>query len=138
MKKHIAVAALLGLALAFPAVAAAREVADAAPAGLPYVYTHWTQFTVKDGLPNDHIFSVKVDGPRVWVGTEDGLALHRQAVRHGGEGLEGGGRPALPGGDRHRRGRGHRRRLAGALRRRPGASSPGGASTTGTSSTAAS
>ena len=29
----------------------------------------------KDGLPNDHIFAVRVDGPRVWVGTEDGLAL---------------------------------------------------------------
>ena len=42
---------------------------------LPYVYTHWKQFTVADGLPNDHIFAVKVDGPRVWVGTEDGLAL---------------------------------------------------------------
>ncbi len=42
---------------------------------LPYVYTRWKQFTVKDGLPNDHIFAVKVDGPRVWVGTEDGLAM---------------------------------------------------------------
>ena len=42
---------------------------------LPYVYTNWKQFTVADGLPNDHIFAVKVDGPRVWVGTEDGLAL---------------------------------------------------------------
>jgi ligand-binding sensor domain-containing protein len=41
---------------------------------LPYVYTEWKQFTVDDGLPNDHIFSVKADGPRVWVGTEDGLA----------------------------------------------------------------
>ncbi len=42
---------------------------------LPYVYTKWKHFTVKDGLPNDHIFAVKADGPRVWVGTEDGLAL---------------------------------------------------------------
>ncbi len=42
---------------------------------LPYVYTHWKQFTVKDGLPNDHIFAVKVDGPRVWIGTEGGLAM---------------------------------------------------------------
>ncbi len=42
---------------------------------LPYVYTQWKQFTVKDGLPNDHVFSVKVHGPKVWVGTEDGLAL---------------------------------------------------------------
>ena len=41
---------------------------------LPYVYTNWKHFAVKDGLPNDHIFAVKADGPRVWVGTEDGLA----------------------------------------------------------------
>lgn len=43
--------------------------------GLPYVYTDWQHFTVKDGLPNDHIFYVKVHGNDVWVGTEDGLAL---------------------------------------------------------------
>lgn len=45
------------------------------PAKLPYVYTKWKQFTVADGLPNDHIFAVKADGPRVWVGTENGLAM---------------------------------------------------------------
>lgn len=51
-------------------------LAGAAPSEqLPYIYTNWKQFTVKDGLPNDHIFAVKVDGPRVWVGTEDGLAM---------------------------------------------------------------
>ena len=42
--------------------------------GLPYVYTQWEQYTVEDGLPNDHIFAVKVDGPMVWIGTEGGLA----------------------------------------------------------------
>jgi ligand-binding sensor domain-containing protein len=42
--------------------------------GLPYVYTHWKHLTTKDGLPNDHIFAVKVHGPRVWIGTENGLA----------------------------------------------------------------
>jgi ligand-binding sensor domain-containing protein len=41
---------------------------------LPFVYTDWTRYTTKDGLPNDHIFSVEVDGPWVWIGTEDGLA----------------------------------------------------------------
>ncbi len=49
--------------------------AGASSAELPYVYTNWKQFTVKDGLPNDHIFAVKVDGPRVWIGTENGLAM---------------------------------------------------------------
>ncbi|HWR51199.1 MAG TPA: hypothetical protein VN428_08840 [Bryobacteraceae bacterium] len=47
----------------------------AEPIKLPYVYTKWKQFTVADGLPNDHIFAVKADGPRVWIGTEDGLAM---------------------------------------------------------------
>ena len=42
--------------------------------GLPYVYTRWRQFTVEDGLPNDHVFAVKVQGSKVWVGTENGLA----------------------------------------------------------------
>ena len=41
----------------------------------PYVYTKWKQFTVDNGLPNDHIFAVKSDGPRIWVGTENGLAM---------------------------------------------------------------
>ncbi len=50
-------------------------MATGAPRQLPYVYKNWKQFTVKDGLPNDHIFAVKVDGSRVWVGTEDGLAM---------------------------------------------------------------
>ena len=32
-------------------------------------------YTKADGLPNDHIFAVKSDGDRLWVGTEGGLAL---------------------------------------------------------------
>ena len=44
-------------------------------AKLPYVYTEWKQFTVDDGLPNDHIFAVAVCGHEVWVGTENVLAL---------------------------------------------------------------
>jgi ligand-binding sensor domain-containing protein len=41
---------------------------------LPYVYTEWEHFTVDDGLPNDHVFAVKVQGSKVWIGTENGLA----------------------------------------------------------------
>ncbi|MCP3937142.1 MAG: regulator [Actinomycetia bacterium] len=40
----------------------------------PFVYTEWQQFNVENGLPNDHIFAVEVDGSQVWVGTENGLA----------------------------------------------------------------
>ena len=36
----------------------------------------WENFTIANGLPNDHVFCVLVDGERVWAGTEDGLALY--------------------------------------------------------------
>ncbi len=59
---------------------AAGPASASVPLKLPFIYTKWRQFTVKDGLPNDHIFAVKADGPRVWVGTEDGLALIDKAT----------------------------------------------------------
>ena len=51
-----------------------EKVAFAGIQELPYVYTQWKHFTVKDGLPNDHVFAVKANKSEVWVGTEDGLA----------------------------------------------------------------
>lgn len=66
----IILAAILAPAAALPPVAAAPE----SPGGMPYVYTRWEQYTVKDGLPDDHVFCVKADGHHVWVGTENGLA----------------------------------------------------------------
>ena len=47
-----------------------------AVADMPYVYTKWEHLTVKDGLPNDHVFAVEVDGDFVWIGTEGGLARY--------------------------------------------------------------
>jgi ligand-binding sensor domain-containing protein len=74
-------ALVLGCLLALSITGLSQEENKKPPAAkagadllLPYVYTSWKHFTVKDGLPNDHIFAVKADGPRVWVGTEDGLA----------------------------------------------------------------
>ena len=69
------------LAVVAAALPAAAAEAKAAPDpstthGLPYVYTDWKHFTTDDGLPNDHVFAVKAHGPRVWVGTEDGLACY--------------------------------------------------------------
>jgi ligand-binding sensor domain-containing protein len=59
------------LALAIlPLLAAAAGPAEK----LPYVYTKWKQFTVADGLPDDHVMSVKSSGDYIWVGTENGLA----------------------------------------------------------------
>ncbi len=39
------------------------------------VYDRWRTYTTADGLPSDKAFSVRVDGERVWVGTDAGLAL---------------------------------------------------------------
>ena len=66
--KHAAT--ILAFAMLFSALAA-----EPGAENLPFVYTKWKQFTAKDGLPDDHIFAVKSDGGRIWVGTENGLAL---------------------------------------------------------------
>ncbi|HET7207392.1 MAG TPA: two-component regulator propeller domain-containing protein [Terriglobales bacterium] len=36
----------------------------------------WQNFTTANGLPNNHVFCVLVDGNRIWVGTENGLGLY--------------------------------------------------------------
>ena len=33
-------------------------------------------FTTANGLPNNHVFAVLVDGDRIWAGTDNGLALY--------------------------------------------------------------
>jgi ligand-binding sensor domain-containing protein len=35
----------------------------------------WENFTIANGLPDNHVYCVLVDGNRVWAGTESGLAL---------------------------------------------------------------
>ncbi len=42
--------------------------------GMPFVYEKWEQITTADGLPDDHVFAVKVFEDKVWIGTENGLA----------------------------------------------------------------
>ncbi len=44
--------------------------------GEPYVYTEWETFYEEDGLPDEHIFALKADENRLWIGTENGLALY--------------------------------------------------------------
>ena len=68
MKQNYLSAFLLTAAVALAQTPAANPK-------LPFVYTKWKQFTKADGLPNEHVFAVKSDGPRLWVGTEGGLAL---------------------------------------------------------------
>jgi ligand-binding sensor domain-containing protein len=37
----------------------------------------WENFTTANGLPDNHVFSVFVDGSRVWAATENGLGLYQ-------------------------------------------------------------
>lgn len=60
MRKRLAIAWLLPLA------AAAQE--------MPLF--RWQNFTAADGLPDNKVFSVAVDGARIWAGTENGLGLY--------------------------------------------------------------
>jgi ligand-binding sensor domain-containing protein len=41
----------------------------------PPLYTRWENFTVENGMPDEKVFCVTVDGDRVWAGTENGLVL---------------------------------------------------------------
>lgn len=77
-------AAMLGVLLAAGAVAlpGQRAVhpgksvqATAAAAKVPTMPRYrFVNYTTANGLPNDHVYSVLVDGDRVWAGTDDGLA----------------------------------------------------------------
>ncbi len=73
MRFGVSILALAAVTLC-PAWAAAED--KPVEPGLPYVYTEWEHFGKEQGLPNEHIFAVKADGPYVWIGTEDGLARY--------------------------------------------------------------
>lgn len=40
------------------------------------IYTQWRTYTSLDGLPSDKTHCVRVDGQRVWIGTDAGLACY--------------------------------------------------------------
>src|SRR6201984_2570216 len=40
----------------------------------------WENFTTTNGLPDNHVFCVLVDGSRVWAGTENGLGLYENGA----------------------------------------------------------
>ncbi|MBI1984413.1 MAG: regulator, partial [Acidobacteria bacterium] len=50
-------------------------IATMAAAQNPPLYTRWQNYTVENGMPDDKVFCVAVDGDRVWAGTENGLVL---------------------------------------------------------------
>lgn len=48
----------------------AAETSDDLP-----LFREWKNFTKEDGLPSNKISAVRIDGDRVWVGTDKGLAI---------------------------------------------------------------
>jgi len=49
-----------------------------APAVVPPALPHFRfeNFTTANGLPDDHVYCVLVDGGRIWAGTDNGLAVY--------------------------------------------------------------
>ena len=41
---------------------------------------HWENFTTANGLPDNHVYCVLVDGKRTWVGTDNGLGLYENGT----------------------------------------------------------
>ncbi|HTZ48229.1 MAG TPA: regulator [Verrucomicrobiae bacterium] len=58
-----------------PAIAALLFFVPAVAAQSPILYTKWENFTPANGMPDAKVFSVAIDGNRVWAGTENGLVL---------------------------------------------------------------
>lgn len=56
------------------ATASSERLSDLTPT--PPVVYRWETLTTDDGLPGEKVFSVRVDGDRVWFGTDEGLALY--------------------------------------------------------------
>jgi ligand-binding sensor domain-containing protein len=83
--KAIVTTSLMVMLLAIPAGAetkaatqkvhkATSSVAKSSVPAMPQF--RFENFTTANGLPDDHVFSVLVDGDRIWAGTENGLGLY--------------------------------------------------------------
>ena len=65
----------VGLLFSWVVLAAPMPTVSADEALSLPVVERWTTYTRADGLPSNKVFAVRVDGDRVWAGTEEGLAL---------------------------------------------------------------
>jgi ligand-binding sensor domain-containing protein len=63
----------LCLGAAFLAAARFAIAAPSEPPRMPHY--RWVNYTTANGLPNNHVYTVLVDGNRIWAGTDDGLAV---------------------------------------------------------------
>ncbi len=66
------------MALLFASMICAYGAPPVLPATMPRF--RFESFTTANGLPDNHVFSVLVDGERIWAGTENGLALYENRV----------------------------------------------------------
>ncbi len=66
------------LRMCFAAVTLLMAIALSSAQEMPLF--RWENFTTVDGLPDNHVFCVLVDGERVWAGTENGLGLYENGV----------------------------------------------------------
>lgn len=85
MKKLIGIAILIVACAAMFGQSGARPLhkthAIAQEQGVPVMPRfRFENYTTANGLPNDHVFAVLVDGDRVWAGTENGLALYENGT----------------------------------------------------------
>ncbi|MFP5204125.1 MAG: two-component regulator propeller domain-containing protein, partial [Acidobacteriota bacterium] len=55
------------------AVTGILAAAQPAPPAMPHY--RFVNYTTANGLPNNHVYAVLVDGKRIWAGTDDGLAV---------------------------------------------------------------
>lgn len=53
------------------------ELPDEDSGNLP-IFRKWKNFNIEDGLPSNKISSIQIDGDRVWVGTDKGLAIYEE------------------------------------------------------------
>jgi hypothetical protein len=53
-----------------------KQATTKVPASLAVPHFRFENFTTANGLPDNHVFSVLVDGNRIWAGTENGLAVY--------------------------------------------------------------
>jgi len=68
---------IIAVLLAGSSMAFAASAAYAAPQ-VPMF--HFENFTTANGLPNDHVYAVLVDGDRIWAGTDNGLGVYENHV----------------------------------------------------------
>ncbi len=66
-----------GVLLASDLLHAAPPKPSNSAASVPHMPKYqFENFTTANGLPDNHVFSVLVDGDRIWAGTENGLAVY--------------------------------------------------------------